>query len=137
MADPNDWNTSIIEEFRANDGRVGGVFEGRPLLLLHTTGAKSGQPRVHPLMYQAVGDNYAIFASKAGAPSNPAWYHNLVANPESDVELGDGTVPVTARVVAGEERERIWSRQKQDYPFFGEYEQKADREIPVLVLERR
>lgn len=137
MADPNDWNAGIVEEFRANDGKVGGVFEGRPLLLLHTTGAKSGAARLHPLMYQAVGDDYAIFASKGGAPSNPAWYHNLSANPDAEVEFGDGTVAVTARTVSGEERQRIWSKQKQDYSFFAEYEQKAGREIPVVLLERR
>ena len=84
----SDWNASIIEEFRANGGRVGGTFEGRPLLLLHTKGAKTGRSRVHPLMYQALDGGYAIFASKAGAPSNPAWFHNLMANPEAEIEVG-------------------------------------------------
>lgn len=137
MSDPNDWNASIIEEFRTNDGHVGGMFEGRPLLLLHTIGAKSGEPRLHPLMYQEVEDGYAIFASKAGAPTNPAWYHNLVANPGAEVEVGTDRVAVLARVADAAERERIWSRQKEDYPFFAEYEQKAGREIPVIVLEPR
>lgn len=137
MADRKDWNASIIEEFRANDGRVGGVFEGRPLLLLHTTGARSGKPRLHPLMYQEVEDGFAIFASKAGAPTNPAWFHNLVANPEAEIEVGNDRVAVTARVAAGDVRDRIWGRQKEDYPFFADYEEKAGREIPVILLEPR
>lgn len=137
MSDHNDWNASIIEEFRANQGRVGGMFEGRPLLLLHTTGAKSGQPRLHPLMYQQLSDGYAIFASKAGAPSNPAWYYNLVANPQAEIEVGTDRVPVAAREAEGGERERIWSKQKEDYPFFADYEAKAGRDIPVMVLEPR
>lgn len=131
----SDWNASIIEEFRGNAGRVGGIFEGRPLLLLHTTGAKSGQPRVHPLMYQRVDGGFAIFASKAGAPSHPAWYHNLLANPEAEVELGETTIPVVARMTDGAEREVIWTRQKQDFPMFADYERKTEREIPVIVLE--
>ena len=106
MADMNDFNAQIIEEFRANDGKVGGNFEGAPLLLLHTTGAKSGQERVHPIVYQPVGDSYAVFASKAGAPTNPDWFHNLAANPEASIEVGADTVPVTARVLEGDERDR-------------------------------
>ncbi len=137
MADTNDWNAAIIEEFRAHDGKVGGMFEGRPLLLLHTTGAKTGAARVHPLMYQQVGDAYAVFASKAGAASHPAWYHNLVANPHSEIEVGNRRVAVTARVINGEERERIWSKQKLDYPQFAEYDRITERQIPVIVLERR
>ena len=82
MTEPNDWNAKIIEEFRANEGRVGGQFEGAPLLLLHSIGARSGKERVNPMMYQAVGDAYAVFASKGGAPSNPDWYHNLIATPD-------------------------------------------------------
>lgn len=132
-----DWNTAIIEEFRANGGRVGGMFEGRPLLLLHSVGAKSGQPRLHPLMYQEVDAGYAVFASKAGAPTHPAWYHNLIANPEVEVEVGESTVPVVARVAEGAEREDIWTRQKEIYPMFADYERKAGREIPVIVLEPR
>lgn len=135
MAEVNDWNSKIIEEFRANEGRVGGQFEGAPLLLLHTTGAKSGQPRVNPMMYQRVGASYAVFASKAGAPDNPDWYHNLRANPGVEAEIGTQTVPLTARVADGDERERIWSAQKQAYPGFAEYEQKTTRQIPVVILE--
>ena len=133
----SDWNTQIIEEFRANGGKVGGQFEGAPMVLLHTTGAKSGQERVHPLMYQQVGDDLAIFASKAGAPTHPDWYRNLSANPSVTVELGDGTVPMTARVTEGDERNRIWEQQKKAYPGFAEYEKTAaGREIPVVVLSR-
>jgi deazaflavin-dependent oxidoreductase (nitroreductase family) len=132
-----DWNRKIIEEFRANGGRVGGQFEGAPLLLLHSTGAKSGQERVNPMMYQAVGDDLAVFASKAGAPTNPDWYHNLVAHPDATVEVGTDTYPVRARVAGSDERERIWSKQKADFPGFADYEAKTDRQIPVVILERR
>ena len=132
----SDWNDAIIKEFRENDGRVGGQFEGAPLLLLHSTGAKSGQERVSPVMYQAVGDGFAVFASKAGAPTNPDWYHNLVANPTATVEVGTETVEVAARVAEGDEREQIWSKQKADYPGFADYEQKTSRQIPVIVLSR-
>ncbi len=131
----SDWNTQIIEEFRANGGKVGGQFEGAPLLLLHTTGAKSGQARVNPMMYQADGDNFAVFASKAGAPTNPDWYHNLMANPRASIEVGDTTVNVVARVAEGDDRDRLWSRQKELYPGFADYEAKTTREIPVVVLE--
>ncbi len=131
----SDWNTQIIEEFRANGGKVGGQFEGAPLLLLHTTGAKSGQARVNPMMYQADGDNFAVFASKAGASTNPDWYHNLVANPRASIEVGDTTLNVVARVAEGDDRDRLWSRQKELYPGFADYEAKTTREIPVVVLE--
>ena len=133
--DVNDWNAAIIEEFRANDGRVGGMFEGQPLLLLHHTGARTGTRRVTPLTYQDLADGYAVFASKAGADTSPDWYHNLVANPETEAEIGTETIRVRARVASGVERDRIWSRQKQDYPQFGEYEAKTARVIPVIVLE--
>ena len=131
----SDWNAQIIEEFRANSGKVGGQFEGAPLLLLHTTGAKSGQARVNPMMYQADGENFAVFASKAGAPTNPDWYHNLVANPRASIEVGESTVNVIARIAEGEDRDRLWSRQKELYPGFADYEAKTTREIPVVVLE--
>lgn len=130
-----DWNAAIIDEFRQNDGKVGGMFAGAPLLLLHSTGAKSGFERVNPMMYQAVGDAYAVFASKAGAPTNPAWLHNLVANPEATVEIGTETIAVTARVLDAAEREPIWSQQKAAYPTFAEYEAKTDRVIPVVMLD--
>jgi len=136
MAEANDWNQKIIEEFRANGGKVGGQFEGAPMLLLHTIGAKSGLERVNPLMYQADGDRIAVFASKAGAPTNPDWYHNLLANPEATIEVGTETVPVRATIAEGAERDRIFDRQKREYPGFAEYEQKAGRQIPVVILER-
>jgi deazaflavin-dependent oxidoreductase (nitroreductase family) len=132
---PSNWNEGIIEEFRANEGRVGGMFEGRPLLLLHHAGAKSGKVRINPLAYQADGDRFIVFASKGGAPTNPDWYHNLRANPEATVEVGTRTIPVRARVADAEERERIWSRQKELMPGFAEYEKKTSRKIPVLILE--
>jgi deazaflavin-dependent oxidoreductase (nitroreductase family) len=133
----NDWNRQIIDDFRANNGQVGGMFEGRPLLLLHSTGARSGRERVHPLMYQPLGRDLAVFASKAGAPTNPDWYHNLVANPRAQVEVGGETLDVTARVAESAERDEIWTRQKEQYPFFAEYEQKTSQTIPVVVLDRR
>lgn len=132
----NDFNTKIIEEFRANDGKVGPPFEGAPLLLLHSTGAKSGQERVHPMVFQPVGDAWAVFASKAGAPTNPDWYHNLVANPQASIELGTETVPVTARVLDGDERDQVWNAQKQLMPGFADYEQATTRTIPVVILDR-
>jgi deazaflavin-dependent oxidoreductase (nitroreductase family) len=133
----SDWNSKIIEEFRANGGKVGGGFEGAPLLLLHTTGGKSGQERVNPLAYQEIDDDrIAVFASKAGAPTNPDWYHNLRANPKVTVEVGSETFPAVARVAEADERERIWERQKQDWPGFADYEQKTERSIPVVILER-
>ena len=130
-----DWNSGIIDEFRANAGRVGGMFEGAPLLLLHHVGAKTGTARVAPLMYQAVEDGYAVFASKAGAPTNPDWFHNLMANPQTSVEVGTETVAVTARVTTGVEREQIWSTQKAAWPNFAQYEAATTREIPVVVLK--
>jgi len=136
MADgANDFNTRIIDEFRANAGQVGPPFEGAPLLLLHSTGAKSGQERVHPIVYQAVGDSWAVFASKAGAPDNPAWFHNLVANPAASIEVGADTVAVTARVLEGDEREQVWSKQKEVMPGFADYEAATTRTIPVVVLD--
>lgn len=134
----SDWNANIVEEFRGNEGRVGGMFEGAPLLLLHHAGAKTGTERVNPLMYQAFGDDLAVFASKAGATDNPDWYHNLIANPDTKIEVGTDTIAVTARVAAGEERDTIWDTQKTNWPQFAEYEvSAAGRQIPVIVLERR
>lgn len=131
------WNEKIIEEFRANDGRVGGPFEGAPLLLLHTVGARSGKTRVNPMMYQDLGSGrYAVFASKAGSDTNPDWYHNLVANSGVVVEMGTETFNATASEAGGDERERIWSKQKQLYPTFADYEQSTERKIPVVILER-
>ena len=136
MADTNDWNTKIIEEFRANDGKVGGNFEGAPLLLLHTKGAKTGKDRVHPIMYLPAGDRYAVFASYAGAPKNPAWFNNLVANPDVTVEMGRETFQARATVAERAERDRLYRQQAELYPGFAEYEEKTDRVIPVVLLER-
>ncbi len=133
----SDWNDKIISEFRANHGRVGGPFDDAPLLLLHTTGARSGTERVNPMMYQAVDGGLAVFASKAGADRNPDWYHNLRAHPEARIEVGDETLAVTARVLDPSEREPIWEEQKARYPGFADYEAKTDRVIPVVLLERR
>ncbi len=137
MSDFNDWNKQVIDEFRANSGKMSGQFEGTPMLLLHTTGAKSGQTRVNPLVYQALNDGrYAIFASKAGAPTNPDWYHNLKANPKVRVELGSETVDATASIAESDERDRIWNLQKERAPGFAEYEEKTTRKIPVVILNR-
>lgn len=137
MADERqDWNRKIIEEFRANQGKVGGPFAGAPILLLHHKGAKTGQVRVNPVAYQDLGEGrVAVFASKGGAPTNPDWYHNLVANPEATIEIGTETVPVKARVPEDAERASIWEKQKQLMPPFAEYEQKTIRTIPVVILE--
>jgi deazaflavin-dependent oxidoreductase (nitroreductase family) len=131
-----DFNRSIIAEFRANDGRVGGPFEGSPVLLLTSTGAKSGERRTTPLVYLPDGERMVIFASKGGAPSNPAWYHNLLANPSATVEIGPETVDVNAVITSGEERERLFSRQAEIFSQFADYAQKTAREIPVVALER-
>ena len=133
----SEWNDKVIAEFRAHEGRVGGNFEAAPLLLLHSTGAKSGQERVSPMMYQAVGDDFAVFASKAGADTNPDWFYNLRAHPEARIEVGTETLDVTARVLDANEREPIWEEQKARYPGFADYETKTDRVIPVVLLVRR
>jgi deazaflavin-dependent oxidoreductase (nitroreductase family) len=136
MADVGDFNTKIIEEFRANGGKLGGGFEGAPVLLLHHTGARSGRERVNPVMYREVGDGLAVFGSKGGAPTNPDWYHNLLAHPETTAEVGTETVRVVAREAKGDERTKIWEAHKKDYPAFAEYEAKTTRQIPVVILER-
>ena len=136
MTTQNDWNRGVIEEFRNNGGKVGGGFEGALLLLLHTVGAKSGQPRVNPVMYLPDGDRWIVFASKAGAPTSPDWYHNLVANPEVSIEVGTDTIPVTATFAQGDERDQLYSRQAALYPQFAEYERSTTRRIPVVTLTR-
>ena len=138
MSDMNDFNQQIVDEFRANGGKVGGMFEGAPMVLLHHKGAKSGTERVNPLMYRDLGDgSLAVFASKGGAPTNPDWYHNLVANPETTIEIGTEQHTVRARVADDDERERIWEAQKKDFPQFAEYENTAQgRSIPVVILQR-
>jgi len=137
MAD--NWNDTVIAEFRANEGRVGGNFEGRTLLLLHHTGAKSGTERVNPLAYQRLSDDsVAIFASQGGAPTTPDWFYNVVAHPDVEVEIGTESYSAHARVAEGAEREAIWEQQKIDWPVFAEYETTTEgiREIPVVVLDK-
>ena len=133
----NDWNNRIIDEFHANQGKVGGPFEGATLLLLTTTGAKSGQKRTTPLAYLQEGEHIYIFASKAGAPTNPDWYYNLVAHPTATVEIGTETFQARAVEIKGEERDQIYARQVQRMPGFGDYEQKTARKIPVIELQRQ
>ncbi|MFD9962131.1 nitroreductase family deazaflavin-dependent oxidoreductase [Amycolatopsis sp. NPDC058986] len=131
------FNQGIIEEFRANHGKVGGMFEGRDLLLLTTVGAKSGQERISPLAYQRDGERMVVIASYGGADKHPAWYHNILANPKVTVDLGDGAFPVTAVVHAeGPERDRLYARMAEEMPQFAEYQQKTERIIPVVVLEK-
>jgi deazaflavin-dependent oxidoreductase (nitroreductase family) len=137
MTDRNDWNGRVIKEFRTNGGKVGGPFEGAPLLLLTTTGAKSGQPHTFPLMYLPDSDRLVIFASKGGAPTNPDWYHNLIAHPQASVEVGNETFEVNATVVSGKEHDRLYANQAEKYPQFAEYQAKTTRKIPVIILERR
>ncbi len=136
MADGEDFNGKVIEEFRANGGKVGGWFEGQTLLLLHHTGAKSGAERVNPLVYQQVGDSYAIFAARAGAPRHPDWYYNLVAHPDATAEVGTGIVHVRARVADPDERDPIYARQREIAANFADYEKSAaPRVIPVILLD--
>ncbi len=139
MTTVNDWNTQIINEFRANEGRVGGRFEGRTMLLLHHKGAKSGQERVNPLVYlkEDGSDVMYVFASKGGAPTNPDWYYNVKANPDVTVEVGTEKYDATAEVITGPERDRIWKANVAVNPGFGEYEEKTTRTIPVIALRRK
>jgi deazaflavin-dependent oxidoreductase (nitroreductase family) len=137
MSTVNDFNREIIEQFRANKGTmVSGMFKGGSLLLLTSTGAKSGQPRINPLAYSRDGDRYVIIASKNGAPTNPDWFHNVVAHPEVTVEVGPERFPATASVAEGAERDRLYAAQAALMPGFAEYEKKTTRRIPVVVLER-
>jgi len=136
MSELNDFNQSVISEFRANQGKVGGQLANMPVLLLTMTGAKSGRTLTRPLVYTTDGDRLVVIASFAGAPHNPSWYHNLVANPEATVELGSDRFRVRATVTAGEERQRLFTRQAAQMAIFAEYQQKTSRQIPVLVLTR-
>jgi deazaflavin-dependent oxidoreductase (nitroreductase family) len=134
---PADFNDQVIEEFRANGGKAGGMFEGKPLLLLHNVGAKSGKEYVTPLVYLADGGTHVIFASKGGAPENPGWFHNLKAEPNVSIEVGTEKLDVVAEEATGEERERLYGIQEEQQPQFAEYAQKTDRKIPVIVLKPR
>ncbi len=134
MNNPNDWNKAVIDEFRANSGKVGGNFAGRTLLLLHTTGAKSGQERINPVAYVQDGDRYVIIASKGGAPTNPDWYYNLLAHPRVTVEVGTEQFQAQAAVVSEPERTRLYSKMVEMMPGFAEYREKTTRQIPVVIL---
>ena len=136
MSTWNDRNARIIEEFRANDGQVGGRYEDMTLLLLHTTGARSGRERVNPLVTTKVSGDQIIIASKGGAPDHPDWYHNLKANPEVEVELGSETYRARAEITEEPDRRRLFDEMAERYPFFDEYEKKTERVIPVIRLKR-
>ncbi|NJP05634.1 MAG: nitroreductase family deazaflavin-dependent oxidoreductase [Chloroflexaceae bacterium] len=132
----NDFNQQIIAEFRANAGVVGGPFTNMPLLLMTTTGAKSGQPRIAPLVYTRDGEQYIIIASKGGAPTNPDWYHNILAHPEVTIEVGVEQFQARATVPQAEERDRLFNQMAAQLPLFAEYQRNTTRRIPVVVLER-
>jgi deazaflavin-dependent oxidoreductase (nitroreductase family) len=129
-----EYNANVIAEFRANEGRVGGIWEGTPLLLLHHIGARSGASRVNPVGYLPDEPRYLIFASNGGAPSNPGWYHNLKAQPNTRIEVGGETIDVLAQEATGEEHERLFARGAERFPDLAKYARKADRIIPVIVL---
>ena len=129
-----DGNAEVIEEFRANEGEVGGFFADKSVLILHTTGARSGVERLAPLIYRQEGDRIFLFASKGGADTHPDWYYNLKANPAVTVEIGSETLPATAVDLVGKERDDVYSRQGVDLPFFAEYQAGTDRIIPVIEL---
>ncbi|GAC1314992.1 MAG: nitroreductase family deazaflavin-dependent oxidoreductase [Chloroflexota bacterium] len=133
-----DVNVDVIEQFRTNDGKIlSGMFKGAQLLLLTSTGAKSGKTRVNPLAYTRDGDNYVIIASKGGAPTHPDWFHNVVAKPDVTVEVGSERFDARARVAEGAERDRLYAAQAAIMPGFADYQKKTSRQIPVVVLERR
>ena len=137
MIDQNTYNRQLIEEFRADRDKGGGAMKGRPLLLLTTTGAKSGQLRTKPMMFIPDGDRLLVIASNAGAPTHPDWYRNLLAHPEVTVEYKTEIFDATAIVTEGAERERLWNRVVELYPFFAEHQAKIARQIPVIALQRR
>jgi len=136
MSDSNNWNKNIIEEFRANGGKVGGRFADRTLLLLHTTGAKSRQERINPVAYTKDGDRLVVIASKGGAPTNPDWYYNIIANPQVTVEVGTDQFEAKAVIPAEPERTRLYDQMAAVMPGFAEYQRKTMRQIPVIVLSR-
>jgi deazaflavin-dependent oxidoreductase (nitroreductase family) len=137
MADQQNYNRNLIEEFRANRDKGGSAFAGRPLLLLTTTGAKSGLHRTTPMMYIPDGERLLVVASNAGAPAHPDWYRNLLAHPHVTVEVGSETFDATAEVAEGEECQRLWARIVELYPFFAEHQAKITRQIPVIKLSRQ
>lgn len=132
----NSWNQRVIEEFRANDGVVGGDFEGKPVLLLHTMGAKSGKERINPLVFSRDGERIVIIASYGGAPRHPDWYHNIKAQVDVTLEVGTERFRARAEEAEGEERQRLFDQQAAEMPFFNDYQAKTERTIPVFVLEK-
>ncbi|GAB2785595.1 nitroreductase family deazaflavin-dependent oxidoreductase [Amycolatopsis magusensis] len=130
----SDFNTQVIEEFRENEGRVGGPFAGAPLLLLHHVGARSGRAQISPLMYLADDDRYLVFASNGGADQHPAWYHNLRAKPDTEIEVGTDRFAVHAEEITGAERDELYARQAELYPGFAKYQEGTSRVIPVVAL---
>jgi deazaflavin-dependent oxidoreductase (nitroreductase family) len=136
MNNPNSWNQANIAEFRANSGKIGGRFAGRTLLLLHTVGAKSGHERINPLAYIADGDRFVIIASKGGAPTNPDWYYNILAQPLVTVEVGTEQFQTQAAIASEPERTRLFNQMVEMAPGFAEYQQKTTRVIPVITLTR-
>jgi deazaflavin-dependent oxidoreductase (nitroreductase family) len=137
MSREGDYNARNIEEFRRNHGKVGGYFEGAPLLLIHTFGRRTGIHRVNPVMYLREGDRYLVFASKGGADTHPDWFLNLMAHPDVQAEVGDDTIDVHAVEVTGGERDTLYERQAALYPQFAEYQRRTKRIIPVIALSRR
>lgn len=136
LEDMNNFNTNVITEFRANAGKVGGMFAGAPMLLLHTTGAKSGKTRIAPLVYTTDGDRYVIIASKGGAPTHPDWYHNIAKSGDVTLEVGAETFPAKAVIAAEPERTRLFNAQAAVMPGFAEYQEKTSRIIPVITITR-
>lgn len=140
MSDFDEMNREVLAEFRANAGVVdtaaGGYFKGKPVLVVHSTGARTGKARINPLMYLDEGDDRYVFASKGGAPHNPDWYHNLKANPEVTVEAGTESYPAVAREITGPERDRVYAAMADAFPQFGDYQEKTTRTIPVIALDR-
>jgi deazaflavin-dependent oxidoreductase (nitroreductase family) len=137
MSRVGDYNAQNIAEFRRNHGKVGGYFEGAPLLLLHTVGRCSGRPRINPMMYFKDGERYVVFASKGGADTHPDWYYNLMAQPDTKIEVGDETIDVHAEEITGHEHDTLFRRQATLYPTFDDYQQKTKRIIPVVALTKR
>jgi deazaflavin-dependent oxidoreductase (nitroreductase family) len=136
MSELDDFNQNVISEFRANQGKVGGQLAGMPILLLTTTGAKSGRSTTKPLAYTKDGNRIVVIASFAGGPKNPPWYHNLVANPVATLELPGERFQARAVVTSGEERQRLFDRQAEKMPIFNDYRKKTTRQIPVIAFER-
>lgn len=133
----NNFNAQTISEFRKNHGKVGGYFEGAPILLIHSVGARTERLHLVPVMYLKDGTRYLVFASKGGAPTHPDWFHNLKAHPDVEIEIGDDKIRVHAEEIKGPERDRLYGRQSQLYPQFAGYQQKTKRTIPVVAFTKR